>query len=260
MILPVALIQSHAADPVVKDSPLPSAHAHNDYVHPRPLLDALDHGFCSVEADIHLSQGQLLIGHDPEDLRPERTLEKLYLAPLAARIQSRGGHVYDKKTEFILLVDIKTEAAATYAVLARELELRKTILTRFTHTAIERGAITVILSGNRPTAIVAAQAERWCAIDGRLPDLERNPPVSLMPLISDNWGLHFKWRGRDAIPISDLELLRKRVSQTHSQGRKLRFWATGDSPKGWALLKAEKVDLIGTDNLSALRSFLLEPK
>jgi len=32
--------------------PLIPAHAHNDYLHARPLLDALDHGFCSVEADI----------------------------------------------------------------------------------------------------------------------------------------------------------------------------------------------------------------
>ena len=34
--------------------PLPRAHAHNDYLHQRPLLDALDNGFCSVEADISL--------------------------------------------------------------------------------------------------------------------------------------------------------------------------------------------------------------
>src|SRR5207237_4622701 len=40
--------------------PLIHAHAHNDYEHTRPLLDALDHGFCSVEADIHLVDGKLL--------------------------------------------------------------------------------------------------------------------------------------------------------------------------------------------------------
>ena len=34
--------------------PLPNAHAHNDYEHKRPLFDALDHGFCSVEADVFL--------------------------------------------------------------------------------------------------------------------------------------------------------------------------------------------------------------
>ena len=32
--------------------PLARAHAHNDYEHPRPLRDALDHGFTSVEADV----------------------------------------------------------------------------------------------------------------------------------------------------------------------------------------------------------------
>ena len=37
------------AEPV----PLIHAHAHNDYQHKRPLLDALDHDFCSVEADVY---------------------------------------------------------------------------------------------------------------------------------------------------------------------------------------------------------------
>jgi hypothetical protein len=69
------------ADPV----PLPRAHAHNDYAHTRPLFDALDHGFCSVEADIYLRPEGLLIGHDAKDLQPGRTLEKLYLDPLRER-------------------------------------------------------------------------------------------------------------------------------------------------------------------------------
>lgn len=37
--------------------PLERAHAHNDYEHDRPLLDALDHGFTSVEADVWLVDG-----------------------------------------------------------------------------------------------------------------------------------------------------------------------------------------------------------
>src|SRR5712692_10174041 len=43
--------------------PLKHAHAHNDYEHKRPLLDALDHGFCSVEADVFLDGDALLVGH-----------------------------------------------------------------------------------------------------------------------------------------------------------------------------------------------------
>ena len=50
--------------------PLPKAHAHNDYEHKCPLLDALDHGFCGVEADIYLVDGTLLVAHDRKDLKP----------------------------------------------------------------------------------------------------------------------------------------------------------------------------------------------
>ncbi len=74
--------------------PLPNAHAHNDYLHEHPLFDALDRGFSSVEADIYLIDGQLLVGHDRSQLKSERTLESLYLAPLARRVRENGGHVY----------------------------------------------------------------------------------------------------------------------------------------------------------------------
>ena len=65
-------------------TPLLRAHAHNDYEHDRPLYDALDHGFTSVEADIHLVDGQLHVAHDSDEITPNRTLRSLYLEPLPA--------------------------------------------------------------------------------------------------------------------------------------------------------------------------------
>src|ERR1700748_1478515 len=75
-------------------TPLLNAHAHNDYEHTHPLFDALDQGFASVEADVYPVDGELLVGHNRRDLKPERTLESLYLAPLAARVEKNGGHVF----------------------------------------------------------------------------------------------------------------------------------------------------------------------
>src|SRR5882724_4727485 len=74
--------------------PLVHAHAHNDYEHPRPLLDALDHGFCSVEADIFLVDGLLLVAQYRKGLKPERTLQALYLDPLKKRALENGGRIY----------------------------------------------------------------------------------------------------------------------------------------------------------------------
>src|ERR1044071_3148402 len=83
------IVPLFAAEPTA----LMRAHAHNDYEHPRPLFDALDQGFGNVEADIYLVNGDLLVAHDPVDLDPSRTLESLYLAPLAARVKANNGSV-----------------------------------------------------------------------------------------------------------------------------------------------------------------------
>ena len=103
------------------DGPLTRAHAHNDYLHERPLLDALNNGFCSVEADIFLVDGELLVAHTKRELSPERTLKTLYLDPLQKRIKYNGGRVHKGGPELTLLIDIKNNGEETWTVLNRVL-------------------------------------------------------------------------------------------------------------------------------------------
>ena len=243
--------------------PLTRAHAHNDYLHPRPLRDALDHGFCSVEADIHLVEGKLIVAHDlPKDdgsftRQAAKTLRKLYLEPLAERIRANGGSVFPgSNTRFLLLIDFKTEAETTYAALREELLPFKDVLTKFSDGAIKSNAVTIVLSGNRPIAAVSAEAERYVSIDGRLPDLETNPPRALVPLVSDNWTKFFQWRGEGSLATDEKSKLRELVKKAHGQGRVIRFWAVPDTAESWAELRSAGVDLINTDNLTGLANFL----
>ena len=91
-------------------SPLRQAHAHNDYLHERPLLDAVQNRFASVEADIFLVDGELLVAHTFWELDRNRTLQKLYLDPLKELTQANGGTVFkDAAAEFTLLIDIKNK-------------------------------------------------------------------------------------------------------------------------------------------------------
>src|SRR5438034_4524920 len=85
--------------PATKVVPLSHGHAHNDYEHKRPLFDALDNGFCSVEADIYLVNGQLLVAHERFQAKPEKTLQSLYLDPLRERVKKNGGRVYPNGPE-----------------------------------------------------------------------------------------------------------------------------------------------------------------
>lgn len=248
----LATFQASAASPV----PLPRAHAHNDYEHPRPLLDALDLGFTSVEADIFLVDGRLLVAHDRWQVNPERTLEALYLDPLRERVKAGGGRVFPGGPTLTLLVDIKADGAGTYARLREVLAGYRDMLTVFHRDRIETNAVTIILSGERPRAQLEAEAVRLVALDGRPPDLEANPPVSLVPLVSDSWRNHFTWRGEGAMPPAEAAKLQELIARAHAQGRRIRFWASPDVPASWQVQWEAGADLINTDQLRGLREWM----
>ncbi len=248
-----------AAEPAAV-KPLPQAHAHNDYEHARPLLDALDHGFCSVEADIWLVDGQLLIGHDRKDLKPGRTLEALYLDPLRERIKTNGSRVYRGGPAFYLLIDVKTEAETTYAALDKVLVRYADMLSATREGKVEPKPVTVILSGNRASETIAQQAVRYVGIDGRPENLDANPPAELYPWISANWTLLFKWSGEGMMSAAEKQNLQALVKQAHDQGRKIRFWSTAEKEAMWKELLDAGVDYINTDKLDELQKFLLNTR
>jgi len=247
---------------VLEPTPLAKAHAHNDYRHHRPLLDALAHGFTSVEADVFLVDGQLLVAHDRHEIRAHRTLQALYLDPLKRRIEQNGGTVYAKGGRFTLLIDFKSEAESTYAELHRVLSNYKACFTSFTPQGRQERAILAVVSGNRPRATMDAQTLRYAGCDGRLSDLKSGASADLIPMISDNWGSHFKWRGRGSMSAAEKKKLSDIVRISHDNGRLVRFWATPDTPSPereamWNALVFADVDVINTDDLCGLQQYLL---
>ncbi len=249
----LALVSSGRAADI---RPLTRAHAHNDYAHKRPLRDALDQGFCSVEADIFLVESKLLVGHDRSDLRPDRTLQSLYLDPLAERVKSNGGLVFPNGPRFYLLIDFKTEAGPTWGQLKQVLTGYTNMLTGFQGVKVMTNAVTLVLSGNSPRSLLATDELRWAAIDGRVPDLELNPSPALVPWVSESWSSHFTWRGEGEMPADQLAKLKGYANQTHAQGRMLRLWGAPDNAVTWKVLYDSGVDLINTDRLAQLREFL----
>ncbi|GHI97051.1 phosphatidylinositol-specific phospholipase C/glycerophosphodiester phosphodiesterase family protein [Streptomyces olivaceus] len=243
--------------------PLWRAHAHNDYEHARPLLDALDHRFGSVEADIYLVDGELLVAHDPEDLDPARTLEALYLDPLAERVRAGHGRVYRRdRGSLQLLIDIKTEGSSTHLELDRRLRPYRHLFTSYAHGRVRPGAVTAVVSGDRAARPpMEAQRTRLAFYDGRLTDLGTTAPASFVPLISDNWTLNFTWQGVGTFPAAERRKLRGIVGAAHARGQRVRFWATPDvagpaRDAVWGELLDAGVDHLNTDDLAGLEAFL----
>jgi len=236
---------------------IPFAHAHNDYEHERPLLDALEQGFVSFEADVHLIDGELYVYHDhPGQLDRERTLKNLYLDPLMDRVKRNGGWVYpDYDKPIQLLVDIKTESESTYAVLAKQLKKYRRMLYQSTGDQVSEGAVRVVLSGNRPMETVNNAKKRMVALDGRPGDLGKGYSVAVMPLISDHYRNQLQWNGEGVPPSDQLRTLKELALAVHEEGKTLRLWASPEKETVWLFLLRGGVDYLNTDLLKQLHQF-----
>ena len=262
-LLSAMILIGVSALPAIADgkpvSPIPRAHAHNDYEHTRPLLDALDQGFCSVEADIFLTKdGNLLVAHTVLGLKKENTLQKLYLDPLRQRAKANDGRIHPNGPAFYLLIDIKTDAKTTFAALEKVLADYAEMLTTTEDGKTKAGAVNVIISGNTDREGITAPKKRLAAIDGRPNDLTGTEPAALIPWVSASWGSQFKWNGKGEMPADERAKLKEYVAKAHARGRMVRFWATPDKPEAWAEQLAAGVDLINTDKLPELREYLLK--
>ena len=250
------------APEVVLGEPHAAAHAHNDYEHDRPLLDALEHGFTSVEADVWLVDGELRVAHDLVDTRAGVTLESLYLDPLDELVRQGGHSVYPGWDGSLqLLIDIKSEGEATYAAIEKELAEHPRLMTRFAKGKVTEGPVTAVISGNRPLATMQATDKRFGFYDGRSADLASGATAALMPLVSDNWTKLFTWQGVGPMPETERAELHAYVETAHSKGYRVRFWATPDQAGPardaiWTELHNAGVDHINTDDLAALDAFL----
>jgi hypothetical protein len=238
--------------------PLLHSHAHNDYEHRRPLSDALDCGFCSIEADIYLVDGKLLVAHERFAVQSTRTLESLYLEPLRQRVRENGGRVYRGGPTVTLMIDFKEPPEQLYPALRAELAKYADILTTWHDGTVDERAVTIVLTGERPApAAIANEPMRCVALDGHLEDVSSDVPPTLMPRVGIKWEKVLRWNGRGTMPESERSVLNQLVARCHAKGRALRLWGGPDNVQTWRELRAVGVDLINTDDLPGLRDFLI---
>ncbi len=248
-----ALALASACVPV-PPNPMAVAHAHNDYEHPRPLLDALDHGFPSVEADIWLVDGEILVSHNPRDYKGR--LVDLYLDPLQERVNAQGS-VHGDGAPFYLWLDLKDGSERLRDVLDATLAQYPMVAT-FGGAHPSPKPVVVILTGHAASKSAFVEGPgpfRACRDSNHYrPD---DPPADGRWLwYALSWRSYIQWNGRDPIDPSERDKLQALVNDIHAKGRRVRFYATPDGPPYWALAREVGVDLINTDHLEDLNQFL----
>ena len=238
---------------------LPQGHAHNDYKHARPLSAALEAGYTSLEIDVYSKKGVLRVAHWPLLLANQPRLGPLYLAPLRARIAENGGTVFPgDSTQLVLMIDLKRDVPGLYTLLRAEFSAYLDLIETHSRGQVRWGPLKVVLSGGPPLDSLLAQEVRYFSADGNPSQWARAYSPELMPRGSTNFRSHFKWRGKGKMPLAEQQKLAKMVAKAHLHQRKIRFWATPDSPAVWKALLDAGVDWINVDDLENFRKFYLQ--
>jgi len=224
------------------------AHSHNDYHQQNPFFSAYGEQFGSMEADVFLLKGKLLIGHDSAELTERRTLESMYIMPMANAIAKNGGSVFkDKSKKLQLLIDIKTDSIHTLNALVGLLKKYPSV--------IQNKSIRIVITGNRPAEKLFTSYPSFIWFDGDAGKNYSIPALSRIALLSDDFSDYSKWTGNDYMPDSVKRIITTLTNKAHLLKKPIRFYATPDDTQAWKELVKLKVDFINTDHIAGLSDF-----
>ena len=234
-------------------------HSHNDYTRNRPLLDALDNGFMSIEVDVFYRKGDIKVAHTSLGIRKKKNLKNLYLEPLRKRVKENGGKVYpNQDREFIMMIDLKDNGPEIMEELNRQLSEYKELFTCYENGEKNEGPVRVVLSGGPVPDLVMQYEPRYMSMDQHIERFDRKAEADVCPRASGKYSWFFSWNGKGAIPDTERQVLNKLVTQAHQYSKKVRFWATPEEEAIWKVHLDAGVDWINVDDLARFRKFYLE--
>ena len=220
-------------------------HSHNDYYQSVPFWHAFSSGAGSIEADIFVRDGDLFVAHDPEEIRAHRTLDALYLRPLASAIKM--GYVGDR--ELFLLIDIKSEALSTLKVLVNKLRDYPEI--------INNPKIKTVVSGNRPKPDDYSEYPSFILFDHQELDMLPEPrDLERIGMVSVSFRGFSKWNGKGRLTHADHAAVTTAIGKAKRFNKPFRFWATPDSESAWKAMSEMGVSLVNTDSPYACTAYL----
>lgn len=225
-----------------------NAHSHNDYLKAIPFEKAFSLHFGSIEADVFLKDGELYVAHTPAEIDTAKTLRRFYLEPLREKARAKAGVFGETKQQLQILVDFKTEAAATMDAFLRQL--------RDFPELMSNPRLTFAISGNRPPQAQWPSFPPCILFDGRPGVPYTADELKKVALISDNFRLYSQWNGKGIPVAEDLAKMEKVIARAHALGKKFRFWATPDDVNAWKTMMKLGVDYINTDKTGELAAYL----
>jgi alkaline phosphatase len=225
-----------------------AVHSHNDYLQPVPFWDAFSAGCASIEVDVILQEGGLMVAHEKESIQAPRTFESLYLKPIQQGVDL--GLI--KEFNFHLLVDIKTEAYSTLDLLVKQTQPYAAIL----YSPENPRGLKLIISGGRPKADDYVKYPSWVFFDYQSRELTAELPWEKIGMVSLSFPRFSLWNGKGRMVESQRQQLQAFIDLVHSFDRPVRFWASPDGKTAWRAFHEMGIDYINTERPAEANKYL----
>nr|WP_294950047.1 alkaline phosphatase [uncultured Mucilaginibacter sp.] len=230
----------------IKPYTVANAHSHNDYKNSIPFYRAYEKGFGSIEADVYAVNGRLMVAHDKKEITESRSLQKLYLAPLAEKLKIAPNR------KLRLLIEIKQDYKAVLPLVIEELKPFAQYISSSGHP----GNLSIVMTGAVPPATEMPNYPDWLTFD--VDHLNGFTPQQWQKigLVSFPLGRYVRWNGKGVLNNKEKAKITAVVDSVHQSGKMIRFWESPDTKSSWLALMRLGVDVIGTDAIEQLGDFL----
>ena len=162
-----------------------NAHSHNDYLNKRPFYTAYKNEFASIEADVFPVNGKLHVAHSKKEIKPENTLKRLYLDPLAAEL------TLNPVRRLKLLIDIKENYKESLSLLLNEIHP----VQQYLSTSADTRSLTILITGNRPPPSEYKNYPSYIFFDDDLKLMHQANQWERVGLVSLSFSKFSAWKG-----------------------------------------------------------------
>ena len=215
-------------------------HSHNDYDRTVPFWEAYSQHCRSIEADVFLQDGEILVAHNRKDISTDRSLRGLYVEPIVRTFRENEGRMWKNSSDrLILMIDLKAADAMPGVV---------SLLDQYSDVFASPEGVQVVISGDVIAPEEFANYPAYICFDGRLTDSYTPEQLSRVGMISADFRDYArKWNGKGRMIDAELEPVKAAIAKAHEMGKPFRFWSTPEGTTSYFTFWKLGVDIINTD-------------
>jgi alkaline phosphatase len=225
-----------------------NVHAHNDYDHNVPFVQAYGLQLGSIEADVLWINDTLFVAHGAKYLKRDVLFESSYLQKLDQFVKEHKGYAYaDTSSVLQLLIDLKTDSLQTLNAVVKSIQKFPATINR---------SVRFVITGNQLPAEQFDLYPSYILFDGKLNDPSHIKHLNRIGLFSADFSKYSKWKGEGDIPAAELALLKADIAKAHALHKQIRFWGVPDNAHTWRIMMDLGVDYINTDQIAEVARFV----